>query len=183
MTTTKIPDFTASKDGSVGINQAGRTLHAEANEISRKQRALDAAFTGAVAASLFYDHPWLDALTIKLSATAEYDDSGGTYRSINVQVSDLLVVPGVAVQEDFMTEGALDEDLAADRINESIEDGAHEMFSAFYPGHHEYDEIEIKLKRSVIAALLQSDECSGAAAFELNFPEHAALVQPVVITG
>lgn len=177
----KLPTYTL-REGAIGLNAAAEAVNAQFERLKLEKDRLDAAYVGALIASLFATHPWLASFKLGLTATSEYDDRGGTYRSINAHPYSVEAVPGTPLPEEVNNEGQFSEDYAADLLSDWFCDHEYDIYSAFV-GEHDYEDLEFTLQRSALADLLAAESVAGCAAFAALFPERAALVAPVVDTA
>ena len=171
-------DFILSPTGALARNAQGVAIEAAYREAERAHDALELSWAGAYVASLFQQHPWLLAMTITLSASAEYDDQGGTYRSVSNNVTDVVVVSDVTLPDEALDDGTFNPHLAANLIEESLEDSDYALYTSFNEAPYGYDDLCLKVNRDAIAHLFASGApVSGTEAFLALFPEHTELLR------
>ncbi|MDZ7855757.1 hypothetical protein [Sphaerotilus sp.] len=98
-------DYRLGASGQIELTEEGEAVVRAFREAEAAFDALEPSWAGAYLASLFVRHPWLQSLRIALRASAEYDDQGGSYRSISNSVSAVSSIPGAALPEDLTDDG------------------------------------------------------------------------------
>ncbi|MCX4150006.1 MULTISPECIES: hypothetical protein [Paraburkholderia] len=153
------------------LNDAGQKVNSEYEHAAAEKRKLDATWAGALLARLFIDHPWLAGMTIELRASAVTDDDGVTFRSVVASVSDVIHVDGVPLAESVDAAGNLCQDRATDLLENVLQDNDADLYASFAEPH-EYDDIDLIVRRDAIAELLQGEQIDGSVAFALLFSDH-----------
>lgn len=166
-------DYIVSKDGkNIAINEAGSLVEDRYEAAKAAYGKLDCARAGAYMASIFVNMPWLDTMSVVLSAQAEYDDDGSCYRCIRVK--DLTVTAGVDLPAEVVdSSGDLDYESACDLMREEVDEEGWVYYEAVTLSRFDYRSITIQMARSQIAHLLEGGPVSGKAAFVVLFPEYA----------
>lgn len=163
-TTTEQPTYLVHAGGELRLNDAG----IEADQQYRKARAiheaLDNSLAGAILARLFLKHAWLDAVTLSFEVTSEYDDSGGSYRSVHCQASATSAVPGYALPNDLLAESEFDPDAAASLVEDELADADFDLYTGLAEYPQGFDEMTVSLERSPVAALLHQTPVDGSRA-------------------
>ena len=106
-----------------------------------------------------------------MTASAEYNDQGSTYRSISAAVTEVLPVPGVALPKSLVHEGAFDDIGAIGLIEEDLDDNGYDLYTAFNGAPDDCDDLVLNVNRSAIAHLLHGAPVSGAAAYLALFAQ------------
>lgn len=150
-------------------------LNDEFFAIKARVRAADAALVGAIIAKVFIDNPWLKRFTIKSNPTQEYDDSGGSYRCINADVTDISVVPGLSLPEEFAKDGDSDGSRLEDWLLEQVEEFNGQIYDVLNE-EGSYEDQKIELDRAAIQELIAKGDVDGCAAFMGLFPDHVSVV-------
>lgn len=163
-TTQGKPAYLAHADGTVVLNGAGVEADTRYRAAQADRDRLDRSWVGAVLAGLFLQHAWLDAITLTLEVSPEYDDGGGFYRSTRCQASAPRAVPGQPLPEEVFPEGAFDPDAATSLIEEELEDGMFDLYAGLAEYPEGYSDLTVSLERSAIAALLQHCPVDGSLA-------------------
>ena len=104
-----VPDYRVDTAGAITVTEAGLAIDHAYREAERAFDTLQHSWAGACLAGLFVRHPWLQSMRATLSASAEYDDQGGTYRSISNAVMQVVPVADAALPDAVLDEGAFDE--------------------------------------------------------------------------
>jgi len=157
--------FLAQADGTLTLNQAGIELQSRYRRVEAEHDALEASWAGAFLARLFAQFAWLDAVTLSFAVSAEYDDSGGYFRSISCQIRSARAVPQHAPPEELLTEGNFDPDATEQIIEAEIEDSAFDLYTCLSETPSGYDDLDLTLERKPIAELLCASPIDGHAAF------------------
>ena len=132
------------------------------------------SWAGAMIATAFIELPWLQAMTFELTASAEYDDDGGSYRSITVAVRDVVPVNGADIPEDFGGNfDDVDAELAADEISERFDQESSLLYAAFENGSGDFSDFTFRVDRDAIAEILATGDVKGKKAFVALFPAYA----------
>lgn len=150
-------------------------LNDEFFAIKARIRAADAALVGASIAKVFIENPWLKRFTIKSDPTQEYDDSGGSYRCINANVTDISVVPGATLPEEFAEDGDSDSSRLEDWLLEQVEDFNGQIYDVLNE-EGSYEDQKIELDRASIQDLIGRGDVDGCDAFMRLFPDHLSVV-------
>lgn len=166
-----LPDYLVRENG-VAPDESAAALMAVRSVIARLQDRADLAWAGARIALLLLEKPWLASCKITISCSSEYDDQGGTYLSRWLTVSDVRAVPEAEIPEAFrIRDGLLDEDTAADELDNQLSDDVAGLADAFMDPCED-SEHQVLVDRTLIADLLALDPpVSGAAAAERLWPD------------
>lgn len=168
-------DYIVGKDGQpIALNEAGQAVLEQFHEAERARETLQAAWAGAMIATVFIELTWLQAMTFELTASAEYDDDGGSYRSITVEVRDALPVNGADIPEDFG--GSFDDfdaERAADEIKERLSGDSPLLYEAFENRSNDFSDFTLRVDRDAIAEILATGNVKGKQAFVALFPSYA----------
>ncbi|HCE27552.1 MAG TPA: hypothetical protein DET46_01005 [Comamonadaceae bacterium] len=159
------PTFLAQADGTLALNQAGIELQTRYRQVKAEHDALDASWAGAFLARLFAQHAWLDAVRLSFAVSAEYDDSGGYFRSISCHILSACAVPQHPLPEELLTEGEFDSDTAEQIVEQEIEDSEFDLYTCLSETPSGYDDLDLTLERKPIAELLCASPIDGHAAF------------------
>lgn len=161
-------------NGRVQPNKAASAVVKKFNLAKKSQAAVDATYVGACMLSIFIKHPWLKSMELCLSAESEYDDQGGTFRSISGSVRSVTAVEGCPAPDDITNEkGVVEETSAEDLLDQHIDDNdlAGEIYNAIFESW-DYGECTIELDRRKVSDLLETSTMSGLKAFKALMPEH-----------
>ncbi len=162
-------DYVVNASGRIDLNDQGQSVVQTYREAEEAFDALQTCWAGACLAGLFLRHPWLQSLRITLSASAEFDDQGGCFRSINNSVTQVLPVPGVPLPESAMRDGAFDDSEAASDIEADLDECDHDLYESISDAPNNYDDVVLDLRRSSIAQFLHEASISGAQAYQAFF--------------
>jgi hypothetical protein len=138
------------------------------------------SFVGATAASFLLRWPWLASMELSLSVTWEYDDQGGTYRSVYLNVRDVVTQANLPIPESFQNgDGVLDEDLVGEKVEEILENELFELHHGATGDPRSTEDATILVCRESLSALLAADgkEVSGLSCFNVMFPQHGECLQ------
>jgi hypothetical protein len=116
---------------------------------------------------------WLHSARITLTASAEYNDQGGTYRSVSNSVTQVTPAPGAPLPQSLVSAGALDDIEAIALVEEDLDDNDYDLYCAFNSAPDDYDDLVLDVHRPAIAHLLCGARVSGAATFLALFPQLA----------
>lgn len=163
-------DYVMSEAGQVILNAAGTAVMETFREAEMAYDALQQSWAGACLAGLFMRHGWLQSLRITLSASAEYDDQGGSYRSVSNAVTQVLPVPGVAPPQSLVCEGSFDDIGAVSEIEQDLDEIDYDLYVSINDAADAYDDVVLELNRAAISHLLQGGTVSGARAYRSWFP-------------
>jgi hypothetical protein len=159
--------------GHVLINRAGLDLLNRFEALKTQVKALDAAFAGALLASVFTHRPWLQALHLTVGAEQQPYD-GGSFRSIHLRVSQVKPLEGVPLPADLEIDGHFDDGAAAFELERSLRKDATDLYDALVANPDDCVDVEESISRQSITELLQVEEIDGRAAFARLCPERAA---------
>ncbi|MDE2300272.1 MAG: hypothetical protein KGK18_19150 [Burkholderiales bacterium] len=176
--TPEAADYTLNGAGRVVLNDAGSAVVAAFRQAETAYDTLQQSWAGACLASLFLRHPWLQSLRITLSASAEYNDQGGSYRSVSNSVTQVLAVAEASLPDSLVDEGVFDDISAISEIEQDLEDFDHDLYLSISNAPDEYGDLVFDLNRSAIALLLQAGTVSGAKAYRAWFPTPADNAAP-----
>lgn len=171
-------DYRLGASGRIELSDEGQAVVQAFREAETAFDALEASWAGAYLAGLFLRHLWLQSLRITLWASAEYDDHGGSYRSISNSVADVTAVPGAALPEDVTDDGQFDEIAAISVIEADLDDNDHSLYFATDDGPHDYTERVVELNRDAIGELLAHPPISGSLAYRALCPVPAEDTTP-----
>lgn len=166
-------DYVMSEAGQVNLNAAGTAVVETFREAGKAYDALQQSWAGACLAGLFLRHGWLQSLRITLSASAEYDDQGGSYRSVSNSVTQVLPVPGVPPPQSLIYEGTFDDIGAVSEIEQDLDEIDDDLYASISDAANAYDDVVLDLNRAAISHLLQGGNVSGARAYRSWFPAPA----------
>jgi hypothetical protein len=165
------PDYRVDTDGAITVTEAGLAIDRAYREAERAFDNLQHCWAGACLAGLFLRHPWLQALRATLSASTQYDDQGGTYRSISNTVTQVVPVAGVPLPGTVLDEGAFDELAAIGVIEAELDECDFDLYTAINTAPDDYADLVLELNRLMIQPLLNGGWISGAAAYRAWFPD------------
>lgn len=140
--------------------------------------ALEHSWAGAYLAGLFLQHPWLQSLCISLWASSEYDDQGGSYRSISNCVASVEALPGATLPEDVTDDGQFDETAAISAIEADLDDNDHSLYCAIDDSPNDNSDRVLALNRDAIGKLLECMPISGSLAYQALCPAPTEDVAP-----
>lgn len=163
-------DYVMSDAGQVNLNAAGTAVVEAFREAEKAYDALQQSWAGACLAGLFMRHGWLQSLRITLSASDEYDDQGGSYRSVSNSVTQVLPVPGVPPPESLVCEGTFDDIGAISEIEQDLDEIDYGLYGSINDAAEAYHDVVLELNRAAISHLLQGGAVSGALAYRSWFP-------------
>lgn len=163
-------DYRLGTSGRIELSDEGQAVMQAFHEAESVFDALEVSWAGAYLASLFLRYPWLQSLRITLWASAEYDDQGGSYRSISNSVAAVNAVPGATLPEDVMDNGEFDEFAAISVIEADLDESDSSLYSSIDDGPNDYTERVFELNRDAIAELLSHPPVSGSLAYRALCP-------------
>lgn len=163
-------DYRLGASGRIELSDEGQAVERAFHEAEAAFDTLEASWAGAYLASLFQRYPWLQSLRITLWASAEYDDQGGSYRSISNSVATVNAVPGATLPEDVTDNGEFDEIAAISVIEADLDEHDHSLYSAINDGPNDYTECVLELNRDAIGVLLECMPVSGSLAYRALCP-------------
>lgn len=174
-------DYRLGASGRIDLSDEGQAVVQAFHEAEAAFDTLEASWAGAYLASLFQRYPWLQSMRITLWASAEYDDQGGSYRSISNRVAAVNTAPGVALPEDVTDNGEFDEFAAISVIEADLDENDHGLYGSIDDGPHDYTERVFELNRDAIGELLADPPVSGSLAYRALCPapaeRHRAVAQ------
>lgn len=135
--------------------------------------AVERAWAGACIASVFRQWTWLAAMKLSFVPESEYDDQGGTFRSISFTVSNLEAVSGVQLPE-MLGDMEFDLEVAADVLQDELQDSVDSLYSALMD-EYSHEDLDVTVRREQLGHLLERAEMDGAEAFLALFPEEVSL--------
>lgn len=165
------PDYWVVAEGTVTVTDAGRAIDHAYRDAERALDALQHCWAGAYLAGLFLRHTWLQSMRVTLTASAEYDDQGGTYRSVSNSVMQALPVADAALPESVDDEGAFDEIGAIAVIEADLDENDFDLYTAIHTAADDYSDLVLDLNRAAIAPLMNGEPISGARAYLAWFPD------------
>lgn len=170
-------DFVLDATGCIQRNAQGDAVETALRTAKRAHHALDLSWVGACLAGLFLQYPWLQGMTLTLSASAEYDDQGGTYHSVSSRVSEVEATIDTALLGDLMPDGVFEPDVAEDAIESALQDIDYELYTTLNPAPDHHENLCLRLHRNAIGHLLNGTSVSGTEALRVLCPEHARQLQ------
>ncbi|MGI0013260.1 MAG: hypothetical protein ACREBU_07445 [Nitrososphaera sp.] len=178
ITTIEHPEFKLKLGRMIVQNEAAEEVSKLYSDLRKKYYRMTSSWAGAFVVSMFVRFPWLSAMTISMSASSEYDDEGGSYRSISIAIDDVDAEPGVPFDAELEFDGQLETGAAEETLRIYIEDyaGAAELYECFADSENSYDDLRLSIKRETIADLIGNDEVGGTEAFLRLFPDYASCV-------
>lgn len=174
-------EYVLDAEGQLALTELGEQLIELRQRVDELGRALDRSFVGAGWAALFATHAWLDRLTVKITASLEYGDEGDTYRSFSSAVEGLAFVPGAQVPQDLLCDEQPDAELAADLLEDDLNDLAEDTFLCLEQQQVVEDRLALEVSRERLRGLWESFPVSGLAAFAALFA--AFLDTPKAVVG
>lgn len=168
-------DYRVGLDGSLKRTEGAVAQMERYWELQKVAKLVDAAYCGALIASLFKKYEWLASFKLELEASAESDDCGGSSRSISLRVSDVKPVDGVSWHEEVSDDNELHEDRASDELEQELEDSNGDIYCSLVP-EGGFSDLSLTFERKSVADMLVEPEISGRDAFTKLFPEYADLV-------
>lgn len=171
-------DYRLGASGRIELSAEGQAVEQAFREAEAAFNALETSWAGAYLAGLFLRYPWLQSLRITLWASAEYDDQGGSYRSISNSVAAVNAVPGVTLPEDVTDNGEFDEFAAISVIEADLDENDHSLYSSIDDGPNDYVERVFELNRDAISELLAHPPVSGSLAYRALCPVPAEDAAP-----
>jgi hypothetical protein len=169
-----LPDYRVDGSGTISATEAGLAIDRAYREAEGAFDALQQCWAGACLAGLFVRHPWLQSLRATLSASAEYDDQGSTYRSISNAVTQAAPVAGAALPDAVTDEGRFDELGAIAVIEADLDELDFDLYTSIHAAPDDYADLVLDLNRTAIASLMNGLPISGAEAYRAWFPENPA---------
>ena len=106
-----------------------------------------------------------------MSASAEDDGQGGTYRAISNAVMQGAPVADAAFPDAVLDEGSFDELGAIAVIEADLDEFDFDLYTSIQTGPHDYADLVLDLSRIAIAPLMNGQAISGADAYRAWFPE------------
>ena len=165
------PDYRVDADGAITVTEAGLAIDRAYREAERAFDTLQHCWAGACLAGLFLRHPWLQMVRATLSASTEYDDQGGTYRSISNAVTQVVPVEGALLPGTVLDEEAFDEPGAIGVIEADLDEFDFDLYTSINTAPDDYADLVLELNRTMIQPLLNGEPISGAAAYRAWFPD------------
>jgi len=178
ITSAPAADYRLGASGQIELSEEGQAVVRAFREAEAAFDALEPSWAGAYLAGLFLRHPWLQSLRIALWASAEYDDLGGSYRSISNSVAAVNAVPGVTLPDDVTDNGHFDETAAISMIEADLDDNDHSLYSAIDDSPNDYTDRVFELNRDAIGELLARPPISGSLAYQALCPAPAGDAAP-----
>jgi len=139
----------------------------------RTTEAMERAWAGARIAGVFRQWPWLAALKVSLYPESTYDDQGGNYRTVSVMVSGLETVAEAQLPE-LLNDSEFDLDVAADILQDELQDDAGSLYSALMDDDS-YEDFDLSVRREQLGRLLERPEVDGAEVLAALFPEEVTV--------
>jgi hypothetical protein len=170
---TPVPDFVVDLSAAqvISADAVGRRFNRQKDEIYRLEGHFKQALAGALLLHLFHTQPWLKVCKFRLTPRSEYNDEGGSYRTVSLEVED--VIANTRLQKKLPAEvlngGSFDPLGAADFIHEFLDEEAMNLHMAFRD-EWDYTPISIVCRRTGLKTLLKHLKAnvpvSGAQAFK-----------------
>lgn len=164
------PDFVVTGTDPMMLNDEGTAVMQAYREAEKAYEALQQCWAGAYLVGLFQRNPWLQSARITLTASSEYNDQGGSYRSVNASVTQALPVPGMVLPAALVHEGSFNDFGATALIEDDLDDNDYDLYTALNSSPDDYGDLVLDVDRSAIAHLLKGGPVSGAAAYLALFP-------------
>jgi hypothetical protein len=158
-------DYLVDAGGSIRINEAGSGVVRAFRDAERAYDQLQLAWAGACLAGLFIRHSWLQSLRITLTATAEYNDEGGSYRSVSNSVAQVQPVPGVPLPASMLDQGEFDGAWAAQLIEIDLDEIDLDLYSSIRTDYDDCGELVLTPSRTLLDAMPGGGPTSGAEAY------------------
>jgi hypothetical protein len=171
-------DYEVDATGTMRETESVKPILDRLREMERVRDLINAAWCGALIAGLFKQNEWLESFTLDLEATAEYDDSGGSYRSVSLYVRGVKARNGSELPESVAEGGSFVEDMAQDLLEQALEDENYEIYSTLVE-EGVFQELSLSFERKEISDLLGEPELSGRDAFNRLFPNYVHLIETV----
>lgn len=166
-------DYTVTSDGKVIANGEVKLIAQRFRAADAARRQMELRWTAAELGRLFVLFPWLSAMTLNFSVSAEYDDNGGSYRSISLSISGIAKVVGVALDSQSFPQGLFDEDVAEELLLEELQDEEFDLYSSLGAYPDSFDDLACRVTREDVYTQLSQPEVSAAAlcsAWQLGEP-------------
>jgi len=169
-------DYTIGVDGTLKANEPLLDLRRRIEELQVAEEMMNAAFCGALIFGLFKRHAWLGRLDLDLSASDEYDDSGGSYRSASLRVVQVGVRDGMSVPDIVLELDSSAPLCVEDALANGLEDYAGDFYAALRD-EGDQSEFSLSFDRVDVADLLNEPSVSAREAFVRMFSDYAYLVR------
>lgn len=171
-------DYKVDAEGTMRASESVQPIIDQLQELKMVRELLDAAWCGALIASLFKQNSWLEGFTLDLEASAEYDDRGGSYRSVSLNVCAVTRREGQPLPDSVMDEDSFSEDMAQELLEQALEDENDSIYSTLVD-EGVFEELSLRFERKEISDLLGEPDLSGRDAFLRLFPEYENLIKAV----
>ena len=168
------PDYLVTETDPMLLNAEGRAVVQAYRAAEKAFDTLQQCWAGAYFAGLFQRNPWLQSVRITLSAAAEYNDQGGSYRSVSASVTQALPVPGLGLPPSLVHEGSFNVFGAIALVEDDLDDNDYDLYTAFNSAPDDYGDLVLDVNRSAIGHLLLGGPVSGSAAYLALFPPPAS---------
>jgi hypothetical protein len=171
--------------GELVMNSEATSLQAQFDIVKEAHDKMLATYAAAILIKMLVCNPWLQSATLEFEPSSEYDDQGGTFRSINVTVTDVECVPDVELPDELQDDGDFRADWAADRLRDDLENNCDtsRIYSSLMDDW-DFSDLTVKIDRSKVADLLADPSAiSSLEAFRALLPEHLHRIgeQPVEV--
>ena len=170
-------DYQVGCGGTIHTTEAGRDVELTYRDAERAFDTLQLSWAGACLAAFFVRHAWLQSARITLIASAEYDDQGGTYRSISNSVAQVVPVADATWPETVIADGVFDESGAIGVIESHLDEIDFDLYASIRPTPCGYGDTVLDLNRAAIVSLLNGETVSGAQAYRAWFLDRQDLPQ------
>lgn len=155
-------------DGTLQQTEVVAAVAAQAQAAKAAEAEVDRAWAGALFAKMFAERAWLMALTVSFWVSDEYNDMGGTFRTVSVSVSD-VVLKTTAQDAGEGDEDAMDEVAAEYDLQGYLEDNAYSLYSTLLD-EDSYDDLKFSIRREQLSELLNRERIDGAEVFTALLP-------------
>ncbi len=143
------PAYILSEGGTVLLNEAGQAVNAQYLALKSQYDGLNRSWCEAQLAALFVRHPWLAAITLRVSKSWEYDDAGGYYFSGCCRVENVAIEASCEPLEAYRDDGTLDLDLAASGLEVELDHKAPDL-ALLLLGEDASEERELSFEREAL---------------------------------
>lgn len=164
------PDYLVTGTDPMMLNAAGQAVLQAHRAAEKVFDTLQQCWAGAYLVGLFQRNLWLQSARITFTASSEYNDQGGSYRSVNASVTQALPVPGMVLPAALVHQGSFNDFGAIALIEDDLDDNDYDLYTAFNSAPDDYGDLVLDVDRSAIAHLLKGGPVSGAAAYLALFP-------------
>lgn len=171
-------DYKVQGDGKLRRTAALDALSERIRELRQAERLLDAAYCGAVIASVFRENDWLESFQIDLYPSIESGDAGDSYRTVSLAVSNTVAREGMPVPEDLLDDGAFSDERGDEHLETALEDDDSAIYCALVD-EDEFMDLTFVFERKELSDLLGEPEIGGRDAFLRLFKDYAHRITPL----